>query len=320
MKRGRALRIVVALAVVALSASAYFAYHHDLRRALNRIAIDSHIMETPCGPVEYAIAGGDGPAVLAVHGAGGGYDQGLDLAAPLIQRGYRVVAMSRFGYLGTPLPLDGSAEAQADVYACLLDGLRIPHAVVVGASAGGPSAMQFALRHPKRVDALILLVPAAYPAAAATRLSPLTEWMTNAMLRSDFLFWLAMRLADRPLAQVVLGTPLSVYDQASASDRGRLELLLDHMLPISARRQGLLQDAAVVSALPRYDLARIAAPTLIVSAKDDGYRTYEGARYSAEHIPGARFLGYDDGGHLLVGHQQEVFAETEALLARVRVP
>jgi predicted alpha/beta hydrolase family esterase len=57
-----------------------------------------------------------------------------------------------------------------------------------------------------------------------------------------------------------------------------------------------------------------------VSAKDDGYRTYEGARYSAEHIPGARFLGYDDGGHLLVGHQQEVFAETEALLARVRVP
>jgi predicted alpha/beta hydrolase family esterase len=54
-----------------------------------------------------------------------------------------------------------------------------------------------------------------------------------------------------------------------------------------------------------------------VSAKDDGYRTYEGAHYSAEHIPGARFLGYEHGGHLLVGHQQDIFAEIEALLTRV---
>jgi pimeloyl-ACP methyl ester carboxylesterase len=176
--------------------------------------------------------------------------------------------------------------------------------------------MQFALRHPRRVDALILLVPAAYPAAAATRLSPATQWMTNAMLRSDFLFWLAIRVAHRPLIRVVLGTPLAVYDQASAADRGRLKLLLGHMLPISSRRQGLVQDAAIVSALPQYDLERIATPTLIASAKDDGYRTYEGASYSAEHIPDARFLGYEHGGHLLVGHQQEIFAEIEALLAR----
>jgi pimeloyl-ACP methyl ester carboxylesterase len=317
MTRGRAIRIVAAIAVVVVSASAYLAYRLDLRRAHERIAAGSHIGETPCGPVEYETAGGGGPAVLAIHGAGGGYDQGLDLADVLIQRGFRVVAPSRFGYLGTPLPVDPSAEAQADAYACLLDALRIPHAVVIGASAGGPSAMQFALRHPRRVDALILLVPAAYPAAAATRLSPVTQWMTNAMLRSDFLFWLAMRVAHRPLIRVVLGTPLEVYEQASAADRGRLELLLDHMLPISSRRQGLVQDAAIVSALPRYDLERIATPTLIVSAKDDGYRTYEGAHYSAEHIPGARFLGYEHGGHLLVGHQQDIFAEIEALLTRV---
>jgi pimeloyl-ACP methyl ester carboxylesterase len=317
MTRGRAIRIVAAIAVVVVSASAYLAYRLDLRRAHERIAAGSHIGETPCGPVEYETAGDGGPAVLAIHGAGGGYDQGLDLADVLIQRGFRVVAPSRFGYLGTPLPVDPSAEAQADAYACLLDALRIPHAVVIGASAGGPSAMQFALRHPRRVDALILLVPAAYPAAAATRLSPVTQWMTNAMLRSDFLFWLAMRVAHRPLIRVVLGTPLEVYEQASAADRGRLELLLDHMLPISSRRQGLVQDAAIVSALPRYDLERIATPTLIVSAKDDGYRTYEGAHYSAEHIPGARFLGYEHGGHLLVGHQQDIFAEIEALLTRV---
>lgn len=320
MTRGRAIRLVTAVAVIAGAGSICLAYLRDLRRAHDRIATGSRTIETPCGAVEYGIAGGDGPAVLVLHGAGGGYDQGLDLASPLIQRGFRVVAPSRFGYLGTPLPVDASAEAQADAYACLLDALQIPHAVVLGASAGGPSAIQFALRHPGIVDALILLVPAAYPAAAATRLSPAMEWMTNAMLQSDFLFWLAMRVAHRSLVQVVLGTPLSVYDQASAADRGRIELLLNHILPVTSRRQGLAQDAAVVSALPRYDLEQIATPALIVSTKDDGYSTYEGARYSAEHIPDARFLGYENGGHLLVGHQQEVFAEIEGLLGYVAAP
>jgi pimeloyl-ACP methyl ester carboxylesterase len=52
--------------------------------------------------------------------------------------------MSRFGYLRTPLPADASAAAQADAHACLLDALGIRRAAIVGASAGAPSAMQFA--------------------------------------------------------------------------------------------------------------------------------------------------------------------------------
>ena len=57
------------------------------------------------------------------------------------------------------LPADASPEAQADAHACLLDALGIPNAAVVGVSAGGPSAMQFAIRHPQRTAALVLLVP-----------------------------------------------------------------------------------------------------------------------------------------------------------------
>ena len=80
-----------------------------------------------------------------VHGSGGGYDQGLDFGEPLASKGLRIIAVSRFGYLGTPLPADASAAAQADAYACLLDALKIRRAPVIGASAGAPSAMQFAL-------------------------------------------------------------------------------------------------------------------------------------------------------------------------------
>jgi pimeloyl-ACP methyl ester carboxylesterase len=95
---------------------------------------------------------------LSVHGAGGGFDQGLELADPLARAGFRVIAVSRFGYLRTPLPPDASAAA----HACLLDALNIRRVAVLGTSAGGPSSMQFALRHPDRTAALVLLVPAAY--------------------------------------------------------------------------------------------------------------------------------------------------------------
>ena len=87
-----------------------------------------------------------------------------------------------------------------------------------------------------------------------------------------------------------------------------------HLLPITPRRLGLINDAKVTSTLPRYDLDRIQAPTLIVSLKDDGYGTYAGARYSADHISGARFIGYDQGGHVWVGHNQEILEEATRFL------
>lgn len=43
----------------------------------------------------------------------------------------------------------------------------------------------------------------------------------------------------------------------------------------------------------------ITAPTLAISTQDDGYDTYESAR----------FIGYPTGGQLLVGHGQEGMAE-----------
>src|SRR5690606_36560431 len=162
-RTGSARTLVLLAAVVVLIAAAlvYAAYRHDLREARARIAGGSRIAETPCGAIEYASAG-EGPPVLFVHGAGGGYDQGLGFGENLARNGFRLIAMSRFGYLRTPLPADASAAAQADAHACLLDALGIDAAAVIGGSAGAPSAVQVALRHPQRVTALVLVVPALY--------------------------------------------------------------------------------------------------------------------------------------------------------------
>ena len=316
-------KILTALAVViaGLGAVSYARFRPDLERARARIATGSRIAETRCGPIEYAEAG-DGPPVLLVHGAGGGFDQGLALGEGLPAAGFRVIAPSRFGYLRTPVPADASAEAQADAHACLLDALNVQHAAVMGVSAGGPSAMQFALRYPDRTRALVLLVPATYApraeGAAPRRASHATMFLFETALRSDFLFWLGRKIAPGAYIRAILGTPQDLVASAPPDEQARLQTVLDEILPVSRRRKGLLNDARVVSSLPRYDLEKIAAPTLAISTADDGYGTFAGARYTAEHVPGARFIGYPNGGHMLVGRSAAASAEILAFLRAIK--
>ena len=145
-------------------------------------------------------------------------------------------------------------------------------------------------------------------------MSRATMFLFDAALRSDFLFWAAGKLAHDTFIRAILGTPSDVVASASAEEQARLQTLLDHILPISPRRAGLLNDAAVTSSLPRYELEKIAAPTLAISAADDLYGTFDGARYTAEHVPHARFIGYPRGGHMLVERNAEATSEITAFL------
>ena len=315
MKASRSRRrvlLVAGVAILGLGALGYSRYRPSLERARSRVATGSRMAASRCGPIEYAEAGA-GPPVLVVHGAGGGFDQGLALGEWLTRAGFRVIAPSRFGYLRTPLPADASAEAQADDLACLLDVLDVPRTAIVGVSAGGPSALQFALRFPDRTAALVLLVPAIYaPHAnpdAPVRTSRTTLFLFDTALRSDFLFWAAGKIARPLVIRGILGTPPELVANASPEDRLRIQTVLEQILPVSARRAGLLNDAKIVSSLPRYELEKVAAPTLAISTADDGYHTFDGARYTAEHIPHARFVGYSTGGHMLVGRNGAASSE-----------
>jgi 2-hydroxy-6-oxonona-2,4-dienedioate hydrolase len=309
--------ILAAVVVVGAVLLTYPMYRRDINRAYERISTGSRIAETRCGAIEYATAG-EGPPVLSVHGAGGGFDQGLEVAEQLTRAGFRVVAMSRFGYLRTPLPQDASAAAQADAHACLLDALNIERAAVLGTSAGGPSSMQFAIRHPDRTAALVLLVPAAYtprpneePSMRAPRGVML---LFETALRSDYLFWAMGKLAPKTFIRGILGTPPEVLANASPDEQARVGRIMEHILPVRPRRPGLLNDAAVTSTLTRYELEKIAAPTLAISVSDDLYGTFDGARYTAEHVSNGGFVGYPSGGHMLVGHDAEASSQIVSFL------
>jgi 2-hydroxy-6-oxonona-2,4-dienedioate hydrolase len=309
--------VTVTLGMVVLGVFVVWRFRTDIEQARARVAYGSTVVTTRCGPIEYQDAG-TGVPLLAVHGSGGGYDQGMAFAAPLARRGIRVIAMSRFGYLRTPMPVDGSASAQADAHVCLLDALGINRAAVLGGSAGAPSALQMAIRHPDRVSALILLAPLAYmPATQPNPAPPLAPWVEHVMMAaigSDFLFWSALQVARDPLIRTVLATPPELLQAASAAERARVNAMVQNILPVSARAVGLRSDSAVGKNLASSPLETVRAPTLIIAARDDGYGTYASARYTADRIGGGKFVGFETGGHTWVGHDDEVMAAIAGLL------
>ncbi len=313
---------LLALGLVGAVVMIGWRFNSDLARARARAAAGAVLLQTRCGPIETQEAG-TGVPLLVVHGSGGGHDQGMAFAGALAQHGIRVIAMSRFGYLRTPMPADASAAAQADAHVCLLDALGIGRAAVMGGSAGAPSALQMAIRHPDRVSALILLVPLAYkPPSQADSAPPMPAWVEATMMRligSDFLFWAALHVARDQVIKVVLATPPALLATASPQERARVSAMLDNILPVSARAEGLRSDTAVGKHLLPAPLGTVHLPTLIVSARDDRYGTFASAQYTASQIAGSKFVGFDEGGHTWVGHDDEVMAEIVMLLdAKVR--
>ncbi len=296
------------------AAFAYAAYRKDMRVVQRRLEIDRQVIDSPHGPIEFAESG-TGPAVLVSHGAGGGFDQGLDLGSAFVGGDFRVIAPSRFGYLGTPLPADASVEAQAETHLRVLDALEIDSVPVVGVSAGAPSALHLCLEHPERCSALVMIVPMAYsPGKRPVHASFLFFELLNFITSSDFLFWTAMKLAHSTLLTTILGTPLEVYRGATAEDRRAVDDMMRSILPISRRFAGIMNDSVISSNVPRSPLEDIRVPALVISAEDDLYGTYESSLYTAGHIQDARFIGFSSGGHLLIGHVGEVRSQVADFL------
>ncbi len=302
---------IVAAVLAAIAAVAWRSYASDMAAAQARVASGRQQVATPCGQIEYATAG-SGTPLLLIHGAGGGFDQSLQFGQRLLHAGVKIVAPSRFGYLRTPAPQDSSAQAQADAHACLLDALAIERVAVLGASAGAPSAMQFCIRHPQRCSALVLLVPAAHSPAHAgqtMKVPPKLQFVAEHILTSDLALWTLTKANPKLLVRTMFATPVEVFDNAGAREQARAIAALESVQPVSQRATGLKIDTQITSTLPRYELERIVAPTLLISLNDDLYGTYENARYTAQEIRGAKHVAYPSGGHVWLGHDEEVWRE-----------
>lgn len=275
-------------------------------------AVPRRVIDTNHGEFEYADVG-NGEPILAVHGIFGGCDAGLLSSGDLVAH-RRVIAPSRFGYLGSSKPDGATPAMQADAFAELLDAVGIDQLDVVAFSAGSTSALQFALRHPDRIRHLVVM-SGDWPGAFSK--SPLP--VERLAYRSDLLMWLAKTLAGRTLFRLVAGIPKGF--PLTEPDRTQVRALIDSIFPVRDRSTGIIFDAYVGNPdVDTYPLETINVPTLIVHSRDDTLASFGPAESAAARIPHAQLLAHDSGGHLQLGRADQTRDAVQAFLLLPTLP
>ena len=249
------------------------------------------------GSIEYRVVG-QGPVVLVLNGGHTHCNSPIGHEQFFLREGYQLVIPSRPGYGKTPTSTGKSAEAFADALVSLLDKLGLEQVIVVGISGGGPTALQLAGCHPKRVSKLILqnAITGGKFSGFGIRLGShlvFNRWVegwTWAVFRS-----VARRTPLRVL-KVMMGSlsslnPTQVVATMSEEQRqGALKMLL-----ASRSGSGFLHDFNHHCG----DLRRITAPTLVIASRYDGSVDISHANYAADHIPDADLFISPAESHLL---------------------
>jgi pimeloyl-ACP methyl ester carboxylesterase len=229
---------------------------------------DLHYLDTP----------GRLPALLCIHG----FCQSSTYWAPTLERlarlGVRGLAPDLAGFgASAAAPGPYTMEAYADRLAIWLDTLGVGRIVLVGGSMGGVVAQYFALRHPQRVERLLLVATGSYtidPAGAIAR--------AEAMARRPWTLE-----AVRPMVN-------GFFHRAPPGDAFERYL----RIALAASPEAVV-EAARSNALSRTleSLETIAVPTLIVQGRHDRVRTPEHGAEMRHRIHGARLVILNDSGH-----------------------
>ncbi len=294
------LLVGMVLVLLLLFTALYVEYRKEISHAYQRVAEGSHMLVTENGEIEYGIDG-DGTPVLLIHGAGGGYDQGLLMGQAFLDGDHQFIAVSRFGYLGSPLPGDATVEKQVQLYADLLDHLNVEKVIVFGVSAGGPSAVQFAHDYPERSNGLIL-------ASAVSMYMgdeiPMSTKVVNTIQKSDFAYWLVLK-TFRTQFLGFIGIPEETYESLNPDEKAFADKMLEVMHPMSPRRPGNIHEANI-KPLSGEEMGRVMVPAIILHAKDDTLVDHEHGTFYHAHLANSQLISFDSGGHGMATELREI--------------
>lgn len=300
LNAGRATGVVIA-GVVAYLVSRF---RRDLADARLRLdAVDREVLCTPLGTVEYAVRG-TGKPMLVSHGIFQGSDGALLSVRDLMPE-RRVIAPSRFGYLGSDLPPNATPADQADAFVAVLDHLELDRTDVLGISAGATAALQLALRHPTRVEHLVL-ISANLPGSTTAVAQP--SWAR--FLNRDIPIWM-LRLLNRRLLARMAGVPPNY--RCTGEDERFVNEFIDSFFPIAAKAAGIDFDAFTSNpAVNSCPLERLIVPTLLIHAPDDPLVLHQAAVEAARRIPDSVLTTLESGGHLGLSQAGRIRAEVDA--------
>lgn len=275
----------------------------------------SQQVATRLGLVDFIDSGGNGPVLLCLHGGMGGPDQSWLLGRALLERAadWRIIAVSRPGYFGTPLAAGRTPVEQADIYAALLDALGIGRCVVAAVSAGGPSALEFARRHGACVRGLVLVSTASGRLETPPQMRKGLQGMGLLARIPGVAALLGRRARKRPRDGAARSIPDAGLREATLRHEAAgpllLALLASTFVGLGRRLPGTSNDIGWLDTAPPFPFAEIAVPALVIHGDGDRVVPFAHAEASAT-IPGARLAVMAGGDHVtLFTHIERVRAE-----------
>jgi 3-oxoadipate enol-lactonase len=237
-------------------------------------------------------SGGAGAPVLLAHAIGLDHRLWDDLAGRLSKQ-YRVVAIDARGHGRSPVaPRPYSLADLADDVAALLDRLGIAKAHWVGLSMGGMMGQAFALRHPARIERMVL---------ANTTSSYGPEGRANWQARAKL-------VQEGGLAAIREMVAMRYFsDEFRAREPQAVARIMDRFMQTPA--EGYLGCCDAIANLDfSQDLARVRAKTLVIAGGADVGTPPAMSEALAARIPNSRVAVIAGAAHLSCAEKPEEFA------------
>jgi pimeloyl-ACP methyl ester carboxylesterase len=251
--------------------------------------------------------------LMSIHGSPGGHDQNI-----ISSDAFRILILSRPGYLRTPLGVGQTPAEQATAYSELLEVLGIQKVVVMGISGGGPSSMEFAAKFPEKTLGLIAFEAVSYSEDYENKF-PDDESMMNG---SDFIMWAGLYymsfLGTKKKAAMMLPNPKNrIRLTSNPKNVAKLKSMEWSIWLMSLRREGLVNDYQQFANLS-IPFEKIKVPTLAIHGNEDVNVDLSHAKELIDKVQGSELKIIDEGDHMMMfTHSEEIDSLIKEFILRV---
>jgi pimeloyl-ACP methyl ester carboxylesterase len=262
---------------------------------------DSLFLDVDGLQVHYKVVGQGEPTMVLLHGFAASVFSWGKVMEPLGEVG-TVIAFDRpaFGLTERPMPGEWedenpySPEAQADLTVRLMDELGVEKAVLMGHSAGGTIGLLTALRHPERVEALVLEDAAVYEYSGAPNwIRPLLHTPRMA------------RLGPFLVRTITLWGEAAIRTAWNDPDKITVELISGYKKPLQVENWDRALWELVLASHPlglEDRLHEVSVPVLVITGENDRFVPPRSSERLAAELPEAELVVLSGCGH--VAHEE----------------
>lgn len=243
-------------------------------------------LERPGAKIYYEVAG-SGPAIVFAHGLGGNHISWWQQVAHFAPN-HTCITFAHRGFTpSSPVPGTSAPDTYADDLAALIDELKLPEVRLVAQSMGGWTCLEYALRNPQRVRALVL-------ASTSGRIDPA---QADGFGAQGFKDWLARATAT--VADLERGGVLSAGGERLAREQPALAQLYRqiHQLTPAEFKDAVRARIRSLRDQPPSTLAKLPMPVLFHMGEEDIVYPAPAGPALARYAPRGRTISVPHAGH-----------------------